>query len=161
VPAEKKEAKFVNTKKHELAQGDTIYLSNAICILKSISSNVQKSNNANQSEILIGAEIAIHTLDNVYNITPLYGIKDRQVASFDAYSEEIKTKFSFKEVNPETKKITIETAEKDNTGNFIIMKAIVFPWINLVWAGTIIMIIGFFLSILKRIQTKEINSKTV
>jgi cytochrome c-type biogenesis protein CcmF len=161
VPAEKKEAKFVNTKKHELAQGDTIYLSNAFCVLKSISSNVQKSNNANQSEILIGAEIAIHTLDNVYNITPLYGIKDRQVASFDAYSEEIKTKFSFKEVNPETKKITIETSEKDNTGNFIIMKAIVFPWINLVWAGTIIMIIGFFLSILKRIQTKEINSKTV
>ena len=66
---------------------------------------------------------------------------------------ELKTKFSFKEVNPETKKIIIETSEKDNTGNFIIMKAIVFPWINLVWAGTIIMIIGFFLSILKRLKT--------
>jgi cytochrome c-type biogenesis protein CcmF len=101
---------------------------------------------------LIGAEITIYTLDNTYNITPLYGIKNKQVASFDAYSDEIKTKFSFKAVNTETKKITIETSEKDNTGDFIIMKAIVFPWINLVWAGTIIMVIGFFLSILKRIQ---------
>jgi cytochrome c-type biogenesis protein CcmF len=32
------------------------------------------------------------------------------------------------------------------------MKAIVFPWINLVWAGTIIMIIGFFIAIIRRIQ---------
>jgi cytochrome c-type biogenesis protein CcmF len=70
-------------------------------------------------------------------------------------SEEIKTKFSFKSVNPTSKKIVIETSEVDNTGNFIIMKAIKFPWINLVWAGTIIMIIGFFLSILKRIQTAK------
>jgi cytochrome c-type biogenesis protein CcmF len=153
VPAEKKDAKFINLKKHEIAKGDTIYLSNAYCILNSISSNVQKNGDINQSEILIGAEISIHTLTDTYKITPLYGIKNKQTASFDAYSEEIKTKFSFKEVNPETKKIIIETSEKDNTGNFIIMKAIVFPWINLVWAGTIIMIIGFFLSILKRLKT--------
>jgi cytochrome c-type biogenesis protein CcmF len=32
------------------------------------------------------------------------------------------------------------------------MKAIVFPWINLVWAGTIIMIIGFLCSIWKRVS---------
>jgi cytochrome c-type biogenesis protein CcmF len=32
------------------------------------------------------------------------------------------------------------------------MKAIVFPWINLVWAGTIIMIIGFMIAIVRRIQ---------
>jgi cytochrome c-type biogenesis protein CcmF len=35
------------------------------------------------------------------------------------------------------------------------MKAIKFPWINLVWAGTIIMLIGLFLSILKRIQATK------
>jgi cytochrome c-type biogenesis protein CcmF len=66
--------------------------------------------------------------------------------------EEAKLKFRFVEVNPETKKITIITSEKDTSGDFIIMKAIVFPMINFVWAGTIIMIIGFFLSIIKRIK---------
>lgn len=154
VPVEKKDAKFVNLKTHELAQGDTIYLSNAICILKNISSNIQKNTGVNQSEILIGAEFEIRTLDKVLTATPLYGIKDKTVANFDAYVDEIKTKFSFKTVNTETKKVVIETSEKDNSGNFIIMKAIVFPWINLVWAGTIIMIIGFLLSIVKRIQLK-------
>jgi cytochrome c-type biogenesis protein CcmF len=70
-----------------------------------------------------------------------------------ACNHEAKLKFSFKGVDPAKGTISIETSEKDNTGNFIIMKAIVFPWINLVWAGTIIMIIGFFLSILKRLKT--------
>ena len=155
VPAKKGETHFVNTKKHEISQGDTIHLSNAICVLKNISSNVQKEDDFDQSEILIGAEISIYTLDNEYKITPLYGIKDKSAASFDAFSEEIKTKFSFKSVNPTSKKIVIETSEVDNTGNFIIMKAIKFPWINLVWAGTIIMLIGLFLSILKRIQAAK------
>ena len=155
VPAKKSETHFVNTKKHEISQGDTIHLSNAICVLKNISSNVQKEDDFDQSEILIGAEISIYTLDNEYKITPLYGIKDKSAASFDAFSEEIKTKFSFKSVNPTSKKIVIETSEVDNTGNFIIMKAIKFPWINLVWAGTIIMLIGLFLSILKRIKATK------
>jgi cytochrome c-type biogenesis protein CcmF len=31
------------------------------------------------------------------------------------------------------------------------MKAIIFPWINLVWAGTIVMIVGFMISIIRRI----------
>ncbi len=155
VPAEKKEAKFNNLKQHELAKGDTIYLSDAICILRNISSNIQKSKDINQSEILIGAELEIKTLDKTLTATPLYGIKDKAVANFDAYVEEIKTKFSFKSVNTDTKKILIETSEKDTSGNFIIMKAIVFPWINLVWAGTIIMVIGFMLSIIKRVQLNK------
>ncbi|MFZ4798809.1 MAG: cytochrome c biogenesis protein CcsA [Bacteroidia bacterium] len=155
VPAQKGETHFVNNKTHEVAQGDSIYLSNAVCVLKNISSNVQKEDDFDQSEILIGAEISIYTLDNEYKITPLYGIKDKSAASFDAFSEEIKTKFSFKSVNPTSKKIVIETSEVDNTGNFIIMKAIKFPWINLVWAGTIIMLIGLMLSILKRVQTAK------
>jgi cytochrome c-type biogenesis protein CcmF len=153
VPAEKKDAKFVNNKIHIVSVGDTIYLSNARCILKNISSNIKKDGELSGNEILIGAEIGIYTLDKEYSVTPLYGIKDNMVNSFDAYNDDIKTKFSFKEVNPVSKKITIETSEKDNTGNFIIMKAIVFPWINLVWAGTIIMIIGFMLSIWKRVKS--------
>jgi hypothetical protein len=32
--------------------------------------------------------------------------------------------------DPKTGKISIETSEQDNSGDFIIMKAIVFPWIN-------------------------------
>jgi len=32
----------------------------------------------------------------------------------------------------------------------VIMKAILFPYINVLWIGTVIMIIGFGISLLKR-----------
>jgi cytochrome c biogenesis factor len=32
---------------------------------------------------------------------------------------------------------------------------IAFPWINLVWAGTIIMVIGFVISVLNRIDKQK------
>jgi cytochrome c-type biogenesis protein CcmF len=83
---------------------------------------------------------------------PMYGVQNNQAISYDALVDEAKLKFSFKGVDPAKGSITIETSEKDQSGEFIIMKAIVFPWINLVWAGTIIMIIGFFIAIIRRIQ---------
>ena len=38
---------------------------------------------------------------------------------------------------------------------FIVMKAIEFPYINFLWAGTIIMVLGFLMSILRR--NKEVK----
>jgi cytochrome c-type biogenesis protein CcmF len=87
----------------------------------------------------------------VYDAMPMYGVQNNAASSFEALVDEAKLKFNFKGVNPENKTITITTAEKDNSGDFVIMKAIIFPWINLVWAGTIVMIVGFMISIIRRI----------
>jgi cytochrome c-type biogenesis protein CcmF len=42
---------------------------------------------------------------------------------------------------------------------FVTLKAYKFPFINLVWIGTIIMIIGFLISMLWRIQTNKVKEK--
>jgi cytochrome c-type biogenesis protein CcmF len=42
--------------------------------------------------------------------------------------------------------------KKPKQRDYIIMKAIVFPFINLLWGGTIIMVIGFAISIVRRIK---------
>lgn len=153
VPKEKAEGKYLNEKKHEVKVGDTLYTNNGYAILENINSNVKDANvDLQHLEILIGAELKVYTLDKVYDAVPMYGVKEGGVVQFDATIDEAKLRFRFTGVDPKTGKITIETAEKDDSGDFIIMKAIVFPWINLVWSGTIIMIIGFLLSIWKRIE---------
>jgi cytochrome c-type biogenesis protein CcmF len=46
----------------------------------------------------------------------------------------------------------ISVAEKQsNTRDFVIMKAIIFPQINLLWTGCILMFIGTWVAIRKRI----------
>jgi cytochrome c-type biogenesis protein CcmF len=153
VPSGKAESKYINEKTHMVAPGDTLYTNNAYVILQGINSNTDANNiDMKNFQVLLGAELKVYTLDKVYDAMPLYGVKDNSATSYEALVEEAKLKFKFVEVNPETKKVTIITSEKDTSGDFIIMKAIVFPMINFVWAGTIIMIVGFFLSILKRIK---------
>ncbi|MCG9880217.1 MAG: cytochrome c biogenesis protein CcsA [Bacteroidia bacterium] len=153
VPSQKSGAKFVNEKTHEVKPGDTIYTNNGYAILQGINSNTDASQvDVKNFQVLLGAELKVYTLDKVYDAMPMYGVQNNSATSYEALVDEAKLKFNFKGVNPENKTITITTAEKDTSGDFVIMKAIIFPWINLVWAGTIIMIIGFLLSIIKRIS---------
>jgi len=153
VPAQKSSGKYLNEKKHIVKPGDTIFTNNGYAILERINSNVKPSEiDMKNLQILLGAELKVYNFDKTYSAVPMYGIKDNSIITFDAVVEEAKLRFRFTEVDPVKRTITIETAEKDNSGNFIIMKAIVFPWINLVWAGTIIMVIGFMLAVRKRIK---------
>lgn len=46
----------------------------------------------------------------------------------------------------------IKTGERSPQKNYIVIKAIEFPWINLVWAGTIIMVIGFAMAVVHRVK---------
>jgi cytochrome c-type biogenesis protein CcmF len=152
VPSQKGEAKFINEKTSQVKPGDTIYTNNGYAILQGINTNSDGENvDVNNFKVLLGAELKVHTLDKVYDAMPLYGVENNSATSYDAFVEEAKLKFRFTGVNPDDKSITIVSSEKDNSGDFIIMKAIEFPMINFVWAGTIIMIVGFFLSILKRV----------
>ncbi len=165
VPKEKGEAKFVHPQQYDVAVGDTIFSNNGYIILKAINSNVKEGKvDMENMQLLIAAELEVHTLDQVYKVTPMYGIQNNSVAQFESVLEEAKLRFKFTNVNPANGKITIEVGEKDTSGEFIIMKAIMFPWINLVWGGTIIMIVGFTLSIIKRlkkIKDEKEKEKTV
>ena len=49
---------------------------------------------------------------------------------------------------------------KSNKKDFIIMKAIIFPGINILWMGCILMIIGSLLAVRKRIRKNSTVQKT-
>ena len=57
--------------------------------------------------------------------------------------------------DPETEKMSINLKEWEPPKDFIIMKAIVFPQINIVWVGSILMILGFAISLWQRIKTSK------
>lgn len=59
--------------------------------------------------------------------------------------------------NPAAQNIrfVIQTGEKTPVWDYIVIQVIEFPWINLVWAGTIVMVIGFVLAILNRIKKQK------
>jgi cytochrome c-type biogenesis protein CcmF len=59
-------------------------------------------------------------------------------------------------LDPRTKKMSLTIHETEKPLDFIIMKAIVFPYINLVWMGGIITFLGALISMFRRIfEIKE------
>jgi cytochrome c-type biogenesis protein CcmF len=64
-------------------------------------------------------------------------------------------KLEFLSLDPESGKIKLNVKEKQNQKNdFIVMKAIIFPWINLLWTGCMLMVVGLTMSIAAGISRK-------
>jgi cytochrome c-type biogenesis protein CcmF len=96
----------------------------------------------------------------IYSATPVFIIKDRMVFSKEVYVDELGLKIAFMKINPENGKIDLSIAEKkDNRSEFIIMKAIIFPHINILWTGCVLLIIGSWVAIRKRIKEMRRVSK--
>ena len=53
-------------------------------------------------------------------------------------------------INPDTKKFSFSVSQKELQNDFVIMKAIIFPYINLVWLGGILIFFGSFMSMWQR-----------
>jgi cytochrome c-type biogenesis protein CcmF len=71
----------------------------------------------------------------------------------EAQIEPLGLKFRIKRLIPEESKVEIELFERPNNyREFIVLKALVFPWINILWAGCVIMIIGTVMAIRRRVK---------
>ncbi|MNL58848.1 hypothetical protein D3C87_1825230 [compost metagenome] len=63
----------------------------------------------------------------------------------------------FTKVLPEQQKVELQVYEKPQQAkDWVVFKSIEFPYINLYWVGTIVMVIGFVISIFRR--QKEVKA---
>ena len=64
--------------------------------------------------------------------------------------KELGLKFSFWKINPEDGSVEITMSEKvKNSRDFIVMEAIIFPYINVLWLGCITMAVGTGIAIIE------------
>lgn len=52
--------------------------------------------------------------------------------------------------NKKNLKVTLISSFKNTMSDYIVLKALRFPYVNLLWAGTVIMVVGFFIAFFKR-----------
>jgi cytochrome c-type biogenesis protein CcmF len=137
---------------HEVAPGDTIKYRDGYILLKGLNKEAKVQNiPLTDSDVAIGATLEIVAHGKKYEATPVYMIKSGNVFDFARKVDDAGLKLRFSKVIPETKKVEIMVYQQpESKKKFIVMKAIQFPYINFFWAGTIIMVIGFFLSIRRR-----------
>lgn len=148
-------------KVHNISIGDTINASNSLIILTGLNKNADKENLAlSERDIAVAAQLDIIDINkNHYYCEPLFVIKNNTIFSLPVLIDNLGLKLGFTKIDPDSGKFEITVAErKENSSDFIIMKAIIFPQINVLWTGCILLILGSFVAIRKRIrETKRSN----
>lgn len=155
---EKDKNEYLEPKEHKIQIGDTIFASNSILVLKEITSLIDREKyNLNETDIAVQANITLYDiLNNTYSAQPIFAVKNNFVTPIPVELEELGLKISFDKVDPETGDLHFSISEKRGIrSEFIIMKAIVFPFINILWTGCILLIIGTVLAIVHRIKISK------
>lgn len=107
------------------------------------------------NDLAVVAKIAVRDGEgNVYLAEPLYILRDSVLHVPDpVIQDETGLRISFEKINPKTGKHVFKVAEHNsNHKEFIVLQAIQFPMINLLWIGCIVMFLGSVMGVRHRIR---------
>ena len=121
---------------------------------------------AEEGDIAIHGVVKIENAQNhAYTVRPLYFIRGGTPYNMKAFVPDLGLHVRLEKIDPQKEeftlllsrpveklKLAVEVAEKAPRNDFIVLKAIIFPGINLFWAGSIIMLMGMFIGLYKRLR---------
>ncbi len=140
----------------QVKPGDSIFFSRGFMVFRGFSTDtLAPSYKPESGDIAVAAQLDIYDLHGTaLKARPTYIVRNQQeqfcldtVTQFNLYTR-------LSKVIPADNAALIDYKQPNAMEDYIIMKAMIFPYINLLWLGTVLMILGFFISLLKRIQTK-------
>lgn len=146
------------TEEHSVQLGDTIFAKNSFMVLDSLNRQPNKERvGLTESDLALGAKFTVYDVETQARlIEPMFVIRDRSFSfSVPDSIPDLGIKLSFKGIDPESASFKFELEEKAPKQNeFIVMKAIVFPGINVLWIGIVVMGLGTFLAVFNRARRK-------
>lgn len=140
-----------------LSKGDTFYTAKSIAVFESVTPFPESPLYEKQADdIAVGLNFGFYTLDGKkYFAQPVYLIRNEKGIKLEAEVEELKVKLRIDQLIPDTEEVIISVWQDEKENDFIIMKAIVFPYINVLWLGSLVMVFGFLLSAWNRRSQKN------
>ena len=142
-----------------LGVGDTIHTSSGVLTVKSINKQpVVKDLPIAPGDLAVGLPLEINVSGKIYKTEPLFLVKGNNTFDFARKIDELGLRFRFTKIVPEQEKFELQVFEKPQQAkDWLVFKSIEFPFINLYWIGTIVMVVGFVISIFRR--KKELATK--
>ncbi len=136
--------------------GDTVFYSKGLAILDSIS--VRNDVPSVDSVYIASLTVKAQTT-SIYNINT-YLIHDKGVNYVQPDTLQPES-LVMQLQNVTADGIELGVKESDSIMEYVTMKAYRFPWINILWAGTIIMFIGMLISMYKRMERKKLTNREI
>jgi len=134
----------------EVSQNENFFINDYIAILQNISQiELINDKSTDLQDLIAKVNIKIFGKINNYIASPIYLIKNNMIGRIPFIIEDLGLKISLLHIHPETSSFTIGVSNTQK--DYIVLKIIEKPFINLLWMGIVIMIFGFFIAIYNKI----------
>jgi cytochrome c-type biogenesis protein CcmF len=128
---------------------DTFFLNDYVAILDDVVGVREVDGmELGEGDVAAMAKLRILERDGEKLLRPTFVIKNNQVWSKPVVSNELGLRVQLNQINPENGLFTFSIARSER--EYIVVKAIEKPFINLLWIGIILLITGMFLSAFRR-----------
>ena len=154
----KKEAdKYV---KHTVHKGDSIFLTGGYMVFNGFDANAKGEKfTAQPGDIVVAANLSIYDLKGkLQDIAPIYYIRNQVESNVPDTFSKMMLHTRFSKILPDEGAAEIEVQQASPENDYIVLKAMVFPYINVLWLGIVVMVIGFFISMVYRYSQKQIDT---
>jgi len=140
------------TENVRVALQDTFFVNDYVAVLENVArTNGVEGVSLNPNDVAVKAQIKILDKEREYYIAPTFAInQDRMVLRKPEVSEELGLRIQFMEIDPKTGMFSFAANFKQR--DYIVMKAVEKPLINVLWIGTLILVAGFTISTLRRFR---------
>lgn len=148
------------SKEFTLSMGQVVTGSKSLLTFEELVTDIdRKKYNIPDSLTAVGARFSARDFNNTrYEAMPLFVIRNNAIEPIAATIDELGVKIVFWKIDPDKGQIGVTISEKKtNNRDFIVMKAIIFPWINILWLGCLIMMFGTVIAIIQRVRHKTIS----
>ncbi len=141
-------------KSYILKKGDSIYFNNGYLVFN----DFEEAQFAEETgDLSVKAKLTVYDLRGEAGVLkPEYQIKDGSYQDFREDTLKAMGLYArFARVLPEQNSIELMLKQTDPKDDYIVLKAIVFPFINVLWLGIVVMMGGFLIAMWNRITKKE------
>ncbi len=141
--------------KYTVHKGDSIFLTGGYMVFNGFIPNAQNEKYTPvQGDVSVAANLTIFNMKGkVKDIAPIYYIRDQMEHSVEDTFAVMNMQTRFSKILPDEGAAEIEIRQE--TPDFIVLKAMVFPYINVLWLGVVVMVLGFLISMFYRNSQKE------
>jgi cytochrome c-type biogenesis protein CcmF len=144
-------------KSHIVQAGDTIFLNTGYLVFKGFDTQVDNSAyTAVANDIAVMARLPLYDLKGeIKELKPVYYIRDGYESQIEDTAKEQLLYTRLSRVIPDKNAAEIMVKESDPKDDYIVLKAMVFPFINVLWLGIVVMVLGFLIAMWNRITKKD------
>ncbi len=145
------ETQWGPTEDFKVSMKDTFFVNDYVAILDNVvRTETVDGVTLNEGDAAVKAIIRILDNEKEYIVTPSFIIRNSTIGRKAEISKELGLRVQFKEIDPNTGTFTfsVNATQRD----FIVLKAIEKPLINILWLGTFVLIIGFTMATTRRFR---------